>query len=90
MNFNFLLHPFVTLSAMTDKAIAPAPLDKTIPVDMKIAQKKIINFDHTIRLQQFGKHMAQAEIQAMINWVELERKQNLENKIDGIPKVYME
>lgn len=68
-----LLHPFWSMSAIAQKAIEPAPLDKKIAADMRVAQKKIMDFDHTIRLQQFGKHMAEAEIQAMIAWVELER-----------------
>lgn len=73
MKFNFL-HPLCSMSTLVDKAIAPAPLDQKIALDMRIAQKKIMDFDHTIRLHQFGKHMVQAEIQAMIAWVEQEKQ----------------
>lgn len=73
MKFNALRHPFFALGVALEKAIAPAPLDRKIANDMLLAQEKVMQFDYTIRLQQFGKHMALAEIQALSAWAEMER-----------------
>ena len=64
----------VWLDDWWDQSTAPEPLEEKAAVAMQKARKTILNCDHTIREHQFQKHMAKSEIQAMIDWFELEKE----------------
>lgn len=64
----------VRLDAWWDQSREPLTLEEKVVEPMKKARQKILDCDYTIREHAFQKHMAKQEIQAMIDWFELEKK----------------
>lgn len=56
------------------RLVAPPSLDEIIAVQLETKYIVVLQAEHVIKTHRFQKHMAQAEIQAMIAWNSAETK----------------
>lgn len=66
---------FNPITTYFTKMVSPPSLEDIIANNLKQKQQVVINSDHIIRTHNFQKHMAEAEIEAMILWTCRERTQ---------------